>query len=155
MEKLSFLYIKFCRLNIMSSICGNKILKRNLCNPTPEFSPTSCDIWQKFMIPKRICYLKSNMSILTSCTIWHISPVPWYVGLDRFHCKSFMPCSNNCFPHLWQTSLFINMQWNLSRQNFHWTKFCVQNRQVLGWCSLNRHAFPTLRLCLNMVYTGF
>jgi len=32
------------------------------------------------------------MNIPTSCSIRHISLVPWCVGLDRFHCISNKPC---------------------------------------------------------------
>jgi hypothetical protein len=40
----------------------------NLCNPTPEFSPTSIDIRQKFMVPKYFCYKPEYSNILYNTT---------------------------------------------------------------------------------------
>ena len=76
----------------------------NLCNPTPEFSdillhttniygpkvflltnikPECSDILynQTHFPGPLVCWIGQ---VLTSCTIWHISLVPWCVGLDRF-----------------------------------------------------------------------
>ena len=36
--------------------------------------------------PKVFLLAKLNLSFPTSCTIRHISLVPWCVGLDKFHC---------------------------------------------------------------------
>jgi hypothetical protein len=63
--------------------------------------PPSCDIRQKFMVPKYFCLLKWNLSIPASCTIRHISLVPWCVGLDRFHCRNrqaykVLKCRRSC-----------------------------------------------------------
>ena len=46
-----------------------KVIQWNLCNPTKIYGP-------------RVFLL---ISIPTTCKIWHISLVSWFVGLDRFH----------------------------------------------------------------------
>ena len=53
-----------------------------LDNPTHFPGPLVCRIRQ----------------VLTSCTIWHISLVPWCVGLDRFHCS--IKCFNHKYYHI-------------------------------------------------------
>jgi hypothetical protein len=58
--------------------------KRNTVQ-LPSFL-TFCDIPPKIYGPKVFLLTKINLSIPTSCTIRHISLVPWCVGLDRFHC---------------------------------------------------------------------
>jgi hypothetical protein len=44
----------------------------------------------KIYDPKVFLFIKLNLSIRTSCTIWHISLVPWCVALDRFHCTTLL-----------------------------------------------------------------
>ena len=73
--------------------------------------PTFCDIRQKIYGPKvflltkikpeysdilfKLTHFPGSLvcqirQVLTSCTIWHISLVPWCVRLDRFHCTYFV-----------------------------------------------------------------
>ena len=52
-----------------------------LYNPTHFPGPLECRIRQ----------------VLTSCTIRHISLVPWCVGLDRFHCSYFLSTSDSLY----------------------------------------------------------
>ena len=76
---------------------GNKVfytfyIQWNLCNLTPEFSDI---LWHPTKIygSKVFLLTKIKLSIPTSCTIRHISLVPWCVELDRFHC-TYLPITN-------------------------------------------------------------
>ena len=91
------------------------ILQWNLCNPTPEFSDI---LWHPTKIygPKVFLFIKIKpeysdilynltlfpgplvrriRQVLASCTIWHISVVPWCVGLDTgsTYYKIYLPCA--------------------------------------------------------------
>ena len=87
---------------------------QNLCNPTPEFSNilwhwTKNDGPKVFLLAKikpeysDILYNQTHFpgplvcrirQVLTSCTIRHISLVPWCVRLDRF----WHPVQSDTFP---------------------------------------------------------
>ena len=51
---------------------------------------TSCTIWHISLVPWCVGFRQ----VLTSCTIWHISLVPWCVRLDRF----WHPVQSDKFP---------------------------------------------------------
>ena len=90
----------------------------NLGNPTPEFSNI---LWHPTIV------FKLNQSILTSCTIWHISLVAWCVGLDRFHCTCFFIITNRCMGN--PTPEFSNILW-------HPTIVFKLNQSILTSCTI-------------------
>ena len=60
-----------------------------------------------------------------------------------------------------ETCLQLVLQWNLSKQNFLGTNFCVQNIPAFSLYRLNKEIFTTFGLYLNFglyrvpVYSGF
>jgi len=87
--------------------------------------------------------------VLTFCTIWHISLVPWCVGLDRFHCIII-----HCMALKWLliclTNLGIGTSWlyphELGRlypkkQGLLYS-WALVTRPVIPWALVTRPAIP-------------
>jgi hypothetical protein len=108
----------------------------NLSSPTHQWTRERC--WIVNYVGSHILYNPTHVlgplvcrirQVLTSCTIQHISLVPWCVGLDRFHCSKIVET---------EAVLDCTGCQNLSNPTHQWTREMCQIVHDVRTC-LIRH----------------